>query len=31
MKRPFWEAAEMEDVEGQPLKGHVILKKLRYR
>ena len=29
MKRPFWEAAE--DVEGQPLKGRVILKELRYR
>ncbi len=29
MKRPVWEPAE--DVEGQPLKGRVILKVLRYR
>jgi hypothetical protein len=29
MKRPFWEAAEK--IEGQPLKGLLILKKLRYR
>ena len=29
MKRPFWEVAE--DVEGQPLKGHLILNRLRYR
>jgi hypothetical protein len=29
MKRLFWEVAE--DVEGQPLKGRVILKELRYR
>ena len=29
MKRPFWEAAE--GVEGQPLKGRVMLKELRCR